>query len=309
MKRQHFIRVATVTILIILFSYYLNRPQGSCLTGAFLADSPTAQDITEFKNSFGKKPYLVMIFIDWPKTLDKKIIADVYSEGCVLFVTWEPWRAERQRAVNYDNLLSGRYDRYIAHLARQIAAIGRDVYIRFGHEMNGDWYPWSGERLGADKFIAVYQYVKDVFDKNGAENAKWVFSVNWEDVPKRNNYTLYYPGDAYVDYIGIDGYNWGDTQEWSRWMSFKEIFRERYEDIVRNFKKPVIISEFSSSGSGGDKAAWAKEALDEIRKMKRVRAFVLFNVDKETNWRFKPATAAATALKQKLSSDYFRDVN
>jgi len=173
--------------------------------------------------------------------------------------------------------------------------------------MNGNWYPWSASRIGAPKHSAVYRYIRNIFDELSVDNVKWIFSINWEDIPRENNYMNCYPGDEYVDFIGLDGYNWGNTKPWSRWMSFKEIFDKRYEEAAVHFKKPIIISEFSSTSSGGDKMMWIREAMAEIKNMKEIRGFVLFNVNKETDWSFPIDRDSGKELRLQLKDDYFKD--
>ncbi len=297
-----------IFLAITLSLSYARNPKQYCLTGAFLSDKPTKKDIVDFKNKYGKKPFLVMIFVDWDRFIDDEIITDVYSSDCVLFVTWEPWYAVGEKGINYDGLLSGKRDKYIMGFANKLKDINKTVFLRFAHEMNGNWYPWSGTKIGKDKYIMIYRHVKDIFDENGATNVKWVFSVNWEDVPGENNFMLYYPGDEYVDYVGIDGYNWGDTKSWSKWMSFKEIFEKRYNEIVNNFEKPVLISEFSSTSSGGDKTVWIKEAMNNIKHMKKIKGFVLFNVDKETDWSFNLHEKWGVEFKKQLNDPYYREI-
>jgi len=299
------------TALVILFSYVLlysaQNSKAECLTGAFISDSPTQKDIINFKNNYGKKPYLVMVFIDWNHFVDKKIIEDVYTQNCTLIVTWEPWNFVSKEPIDYDQLLTGKYDQYIAEFANKLKTINKDVFLRFSHEMNGDWYPWAGVKIGKEKYIAIHRHVKDIFNKEGVTNVKWIFSVNWEDVPKENNYfALYYPGNQYVDYIGIDGYNWGNTQKWSKWISFNDIFYKRYNEIVQNFNKPVIISEFGCAPSGGNKALWIKEALNNIKDMKSIKAFILFNINKETDWFFSPDSEEGIEFKNQLEDKYFK---
>lgn len=297
-------------VAISLFLIYSSQILAQCLTGAFIADRPTKDEIANFKDSYGKKPYLVMVFVDWNNYIDEKVIQDIYTSGCTLFVSWEPWHAELKKGINYDDLLLGKYDAYIKNFASKLKAINKPFFIRFGHEMNGNWYPWSGIKIGKDKYIAVYKYIKNKFSKLGIENAKWVFSINWEDIPKENNhFLLYYPGDDYVDYIGIDGYNWGDTKPWSRWLSFKELFEKRYKQITDNLNKPVIISEFSSTSKGGNKVEWIKEAMGDIKRMGNIKAFVLFNIDKETDWSFPANTDSGKELKVQLENSYFKDTN
>jgi len=274
-----------------------------------LADNPTGKDIKNFKLAYGKAPFLVTIFIEWDKFIKEEIIENIYREGCVMVITWEPWKPSNKETIDYDKLLSGGYDSYIASFAGQIKSIPGVVFMRFAHEANGDWYPWAGAKIGKEKYTAIYRYIKDKFDAAGVTNVKWIFSINCEDVPSEasNHYLLYYPGDKYVDYVGIDGYNWGDTKPWSRWSSFKEIFSGSYNEVTQKIKKPVLITEFSSTSSGGDKAVWIAEALKDIRKMKNIKGFVLFNQDKETDWYFSPGTSAASSLRRQLEDNYFKE--
>jgi beta-mannanase len=294
-------------VSVVFFS--LKRNESYCLTGAFLADNPTVKDIDSFKSAYGKKPFLVMVFIGWGDSIKAETIKSIYSKGSAMVITWEPWDQASQEAIDYDKVLSGGYDSYIASFAQQIKSVPGEVFIRFAHEVNGNWYPWSGIKIGKQKYIALYRYIKDKFDSLGVANAKWVFSINQEDVPKEDNnhYLFYYPGDGYVDYVGIDGYNWGDTKTWSKWMNFREIFSNTYKEVTEKIRKPVLIAEFSSTSSGGDKGLWIEEAFKNIKTMKNIKGFIIFNCDKETDWSFSPDTAAGKKLKEQLRSNYFQD--
>jgi mannan endo-1,4-beta-mannosidase len=308
-------------ILLVLAAFFLlspkeNRPSlitgttetSYCLTGAFLGDRPSERDILKFREDYGKAPYLVMVFTDWGRFADNGTLKAIYSSGSVPFITWEPWKAYEKEPIDYEGLLEGKYDKYISDFAGRLKSAGKPVYLRFAHEMNGDWYPWAGTRIGAETYKAMYRHVKDTFDAAGADNVIWVFSVNREDVPptKDNRFMLYYPGDKYVDYIGIDGYNWGNTRSWSRWMTFSELFRKSYEEATGT-GIPVIISEFSSAKSGGDKAVWIKDAMADIKNWKDIRAFVLFNVNKEADWSFPIGEVPGKELRRQLEDPYFRD--
>jgi endoglucanase len=309
------IRLTKIIFISILFSFFsfgcikqLDE-NNYCLTGAFLADRPTRKEIKEFRNNYGKKPYLVMFFVDWGNFVGEDAYQDIFAAGSVPFITWEPWQAEAKEGIEFDQILSGEYDHYIIQFIKRITKFKKPVFLRFAHEASGDWYPWAGKKVGAAKLIAVQRYIKDLADKQGANQIKWVFSVNWQDIPadEDNFFMNYYPGKDYVDYFGIDGYNWGDTQEWSHWMEFGEIFKEPYKIITSETNKPIIISEFSSAQSGGDKVEWIKNAFQAIKKMKKIKAFVLFNVDKEAAWKFRPNSPAGKQLKKELKDPYFRE--
>lgn len=294
-------------LMLLFYCHSANEPS-ACLTGAFISDDPSREDIENFKNSYGKKPFFVMVFVGWGDIVKEEIIKDVYAEGCVLMVTWEPWNLATQEPIHYDNIFSGEYDSYIAAFAKRLKNAGGPVFIRFAHEANGNWYPWCGDKLGKERYRSLYRYVKDKFDAAGAGDMKWVFSVNWEDIPKDgNSFISYYPGGRYVDFIGIDGYNWGDVKSWSKWRSFRDIFEDRLSEAAKAFNKPVIISEFSSTSSGGDKARWIKEAFSYMKERKDIAAFILFNFDKETDWGFPAGTEWGRELKAQLRDSHFTD--
>jgi len=326
MKNIFFITILLIFILgmtvSLLFKYNANldvikppslqttETSSYCFTGAFIGDKPSRQDIVTFQRDYVKQPYFVMIFVDWKNFPDLGVIKAILGEGSCPLITWEPWNAEPKTGIDYDGLLQGEYDDYISDFAKLIGSFKSEVCLRFAHEMNGNWYPWSGSKIGVDKYIKIYQYVKDIFDKLGVNNVKWVFSVNWEDTPpiKANDFINYYPGEAYVDYVGIDGYNWGDTQSWSQWITFRELFNAPYNKVVDQLKKPVLISEFSSASSGGDKAKWIQNAMQDIKELKEVKGFVLFNVNKEVDWSFPASEEPGKALKKELEDPYFRSM-
>lgn len=302
------------TLIIAGFSVYtvtrsrIWSEHRGCFTGAFLTDHPGDADIKAFEKAYGKKPYYVLVFTDWERFPPDNTIRDILANGCRPVITWEPWK-NHSEGVDPKKLLAGEYDEYIRNFASRISGFDREILIRFAHEMNGDWYPWSGSIIGRENYKKMYRHVKDVVSSEGAANVKWVFSFNWENVPDEpwNDFAEYYPGDVYVDYVGIDGYNWGNTREWSRWRSFREIFLPAYTRAVKEFGKPVIISEFGSSGQGGNKAVWIRETMKNIRSWKEVKGFILFNVDKEVDWSFKPGTESAASFGKSLKSAYFKD--
>lgn len=284
---------------LLIFSPKYNNKR-NFLFGVFLSDQPTRLELNRFSKIYSKTPDMVMVFIDWGKFVDQDVIKDVYGTKSVLVVTWEPWDAIGKKGIDYKALLKGSYDRYISDFASKIKDIKGEVFIRFAHEQNGDWYPWSGKKIGSEDYIRMWRYVKDLFDKNGVANARWIFAVNWEDVPCDNHFLQYYPGDEYTDYVAIDGYNWGTQLPWGKWMEFKDIFYARYNEIVENIPKPVIISEFGSASIGGNRARWIKKAFREVSSMDKVSAVILFNVDKEADWRLKEGTADSRALRDSL---------
>lgn len=148
-----------------------------------------------------------------------------------------------------------RADAYIQTWVAAAAAYGRPVYIRSAHEMNVPGaHPWSMGVNGNTpaQFVAAWRYIVDRFRAGGATNVKWVWSPNTVDTDKP--LTGLYPGDAYVDMIGLDGYNWGTAKDpsWLGWRTFTQIFGATY-DQVRGLapSKPVFVTEMASTELGG----------------------------------------------------------
>ena len=277
-----------------------------CLTGCFSSNNPKRKEILEFKRDYGKKPAIVMFFVDWDHLIDPQSLKDIKAMNCVPMVTWEPWNMNTKVPVDYDAVLSGKYDSYIRKFISQIRGYKKTLFLRFAHEMNGNWYPWSGVKIGSQKYIKLYQYLYHFFKREKCLNVKWVLCFSESSVPQENNgFSIYYPGDEYVDVIGIDGYNWGNTQSWSNWASLYDIFWPSYDELYNKYKKPMMICEFSSTSQGGDKVSWIREGMQSLKQMPGIKGFVLFNIIKETDWKFSCENGCAKAFKNMLASDYF----
>src|SRR5207245_1265065 len=139
------------------------------------------------------------------------------------------WRGTSLRAI-----ASGRYNALIKRDAIRVRHLHHPIFMRWGYEMNGSWEPWSGARNGGPGGVSLYirawRLIHNIFVRAGATNAIWVWAPNWEDIPKDswNHWTHYYPGDGYVDWVGIDGFNWGTSQSWSHWVDAVHFIRGLY---------------------------------------------------------------------------------
>lgn len=220
----------------------------------------------------------------------------IKSQNSKLLVAWEPWNPQEGLHQSKDYLkeiIEGKQDEYIKNFAKAVRSYGAPVTIRFGHEMNGDWYPW-GKR--PQEYIAAYRRVVTLFKNEGIENVSWMWSINATPLA---NITSFYPGDDVVDSIGFDGFNFGTTQPTSTWVSFSQIFSPVYNLVVKTYNKPLIISETASAEQGGDKAVWIRNMTVEVpRNMPRINEIVWFSLLKETDWRLNSTPSTLTTFKQ-----------
>ena len=279
------------------------KPDG-CATGAFVNGM---ENIASFETLIGQKLAVVLWYVHWGDPFPKASADLVSANGSTPLITWEPWITHEAGALLA--IASGSYESYVRQFFQAAKDWGGPVLLRFAHEMNGNWYPWDGAHNGGSAGPASYKkawtYIYDVKQAVGADNVKLVWCPNNSDQPAEswNAAVNYYPGDAYVDWLGMDGYNWG----WERWQSFDEVFSDIYTKLTALSAQPLLIGEFASGTKEADeKAAWITDAFEKIRTTyPRIKLFCWFNINKERDWRFDSSPAAAAAGKAALQNDWF----
>ena len=248
------------------------------------------EDVQRAETKLGHTTGVVGVFRDFASHPDFPLAEAqaAADRGSVLLIAWEPWESERGTSVQPDmapdRVLAGDFDAIIDSWAATTAAFGDTVMIRFAPEMNGDWRPWSPGVVGATSqdYVDMWRYVVDRFETAGATNVRWVWNPYVESGESTGMAEMY-PGDDYVDYVAVDGFNWGDMREWG-WQSYDDIFAtsvDRLSQIAPD--KPWMIAEVGCA-PGAAKADWT-EALLKRAHADGAAAVVWFEVDKETDWR------------------------
>jgi hypothetical protein len=237
---------------------------------------------------------------------DQLVLTDleyIGNSGKKLMVAWEPWDPREGMGQSRDYLVeitSGGVDGYINEFINRVVTYGNPVVVRFGHEMNGNWYPWGGR---PEEYVRAYRYVVDKFRERGVGNVRFMWSINAESVPVEpiSEVGKYYPGDGYVDVIGIDGFNFGTAREGMEWRSFEEIFWSAYEYLASTYSISIVVSEVASAEEGGSKVNWINEmfvALDN--RFAIVDEVVWFNLLKEADWRVESTDQALKSFRNNL---------
>ena len=292
------------------------RLVGAIALGAFVPDFASDQDrMAEFTRLVGRRPAITMWYQSWAspesRGFDQSAMDAVVAQGSIPMVTWEPWdwrRGAEQSQYSLRTIVAGTHDPYIRRWARQTAAWGRPMYLRFAHEMNGDWYSWSPGVNGnttAD-YIAAWRHVVQIFRDEGATNVEWIWAPNLNG---RTPFADVYPGDDYVDWIGVTVLNWGTSQEWSEWAELDELL-DLFYTTTREYAgdKPLMVAEMASSEKGGDKGAWIRRALLESmpHEYPRIRAVVWFHSEKETDWQVDSSAGSLAAYRAVTASPIYQ---
>jgi hypothetical protein len=222
--------------------------------------------------------------------------------GIKTMVVWEP--SLKNGGNPLTAILNGSQNAIIDDFARQARNYGRPFFLRFAHEMNGNWYAWSGALSGGNpqKYIDAWRYVWTRFQAAGATNAVWVWAPNWNSVPDESWNALqnYYPGDAYVDWVGVDffGLMWDDVP-----------VSQNLDAVYATYSyKPIMIAETAAAdcsnrfpGATRTKDQWISEFFGLLPSRPAVRAFFWFNDNKpgESDWTIAscPNPAAQNAYR------------
>lgn len=310
MRRKILAIVLTMILSVCSFSNfsYAKPADNGCAIGIF--GEGWQDNLTQVKNletKIEKRFATVMWYADWAQPFPAKTCQTLSDHGYVPHIIWEPWLWSNNEQIYLDNILKGEWDTYIQKWVEGAKNYNKPLMIRWGHEFNGNWYPWSIAKNGqsAEKYVKTFRYVHDKFTKSGVTNVQWVWCLNTDSVPNQewNDFTLAYPGDQYVDWVGIDGYNWGAAGEWK---GFDRIFQKAYLTCVEKYNKPIMIAEFASSPKGGDKAKWIEDLSTTIpEKFPAIKAILWFNVNKEHDWRIDDTPASVAAAQKTFSNPYF----
>jgi mannan endo-1,4-beta-mannosidase len=258
--------------------------------------------IVQFGSPFASCYSTPCSFYSFPTTP----MESVRQHGSIPFLSWSSQSIPSQTNepdYQLSDVASGVYDSYIRKYAEAAAAWGHPFFLRFDWEMNGNWFPWDAAANGnspAD-YVAAWRHVHDIFTSVGATNATWVWCPNVDPGGGMVNLASLYPGDSYVDWTGLDGYNWGtNPASPHQWVSFDELFRTTYNKVVNEIAptKPLIIGETASTEYGGSKAGWITDMLSKIpTEYPKIRGMLWFErYDNNMDWPIETSSTATSAF-------------
>lgn len=238
------------------------------------------------------------------------------DHGAMPLITLELWDHRAQDPVNQPAyslraIARGDHDGYLRRYAQQAAAFGKTVWLRPLHEMNGYWYPWGGTVNGnsPSDFVPAWRRIHDIFEQEGADNVRFVWCPNIESIPMTSDNAIsrYWPGDAYVDYMALDGYNFGYGDS-IVWRSFEDLFDAPYAEVTALSDKPLIVAETGCSSVGGDKAAWITAMFDVIpRRFPRILGVGWFNSIRHRDWRIESSVSSLEAFRTAIRNSEWAD--
>jgi hypothetical protein len=278
-------------------------------TGAYLSGTWTtsfANELDCLDQMGGKHAGVINVFVDWSSPFPADIVNAILDHQSTPMITWEP-KVDGTSILT--DIVTGQYDGYIDQWVQAVAQMPcSTLFLRWGHEMNGNWYPWGGnpeaykaawryahERMqvasGAGNTLATHDLAAGILDADIA----WVWTPNYQSIPDEpwNDLHHYYPGDDYVDWVGVSGFNAASKATWTSTLpcrTFDELFDPILRAMTDRYPKPQMIAEFASACDNGcDQALWIAEAYHQALLYPHLQALVWFNVakwegDPERKW-------------------------
>lgn len=280
-----------------------------------------------FPSDSAKKIKYVNWFMGWAKdggtvanNLPGAEVQTLLNNGYTPIITWEAMFAgyDRLNSVQprLNDIIGSNYNSYIDNFATKIKSYNDTIIIRFMHEFEGNWYPWSIVHNGMDpnRYVAAYRKVVDRFRALGVTKVKWMWCVNSDYYPYQSYNWIVpaYPGDNYVDIIASDIYNNHYPEALPWWRSFRWQTMETYYYLNKYFpNKPLYICEVGcrerksvenpTSESKGD---WYERMDKELHSnFSKARALVFFNAAPDQNWFVNSSPSAL----QSLTTNIWRD--
>lgn len=261
-------------------------------------DNPSKLD--RYAEQTGRRPAIVGAYKRWDvRPFHLPELREIAARGAIPMISWEPWDSN-DRGYRLSAIAKGRHDAFLRRSAREAKAWGGPILLRFGQEMNGSWATWQRGIDGTTgaRFVAAWRHMVRVFRRAGADNVRWVWCpyVDNGDLP----FVPFYPGERWVDWVALDGFNWGAP---IAWQSFSDVFDRSYRTLAKLTSKPIMIAEVGSHEAGGSKAQWLHRTLRrQLPRLPRVRAVVWFSATDGADFRVDSSAAALAAFRRGIGA-------
>jgi mannan endo-1,4-beta-mannosidase len=250
-----------------------------------------------FADLVGQRPNLVAYYVTFGTPFDAATTCAIASRGELPLIQMQPY------TTSVAKIGEGFYDNYLFQYADAVKKFGAPVVISFAHEMNGNWYPWGPPKYGGGggdtspaSFVAAWRQIHAAFQAVGAKNVIWLWDPNivYTYSPPLSEY---YPGNAYVDWVGVDGYFRlpGET--------FQSVFGATLQEIAKITSKPMIIAETGVANIPGASAE-IDSIFSGVESYKNMLGFVYFNSAGTLDWQLQNDPPALAAFRFQVHSSW-----
>lgn len=256
--------------------------------GAAESDAPYSYaGLDQFAQRIGRQPNLVVYYSRWLDPFQASFANSAAEHGATTLVQLAP------RNILLSSITDGQFDSYLRSYAAAVKRFGRQVILSFGHEMNGPWYSWGYGHTSPKVFVAAWRHIVTVFRAAGASNVTWLWTINIFTMrnPSIANPASWWPGNSYVNWVGIDGYYFTYSQD------FAQVFGSTIVGARMLTSDPIIIAETGALPTD-DQSAKVTDLFSGVRSY-GLLGFVWFDIkDTTLNLDWRLSSRAAITYRQ-----------
>jgi hypothetical protein len=235
-------------------------PRKRMLLGAYVSlsgESSGEASVAARERAMGRPYDLELTYYNWTDSFPDANEDAIAARGTTPLMAWYLPDKEPGSGASLSTITSGAEDGWIRTQARAIKAFRHRVFLRLGPEMNGNWYGYSGDPAA---YIAAWRHIWTVFADLRVTNVTWVWCPNLTPA----NWDAYYPGNRYVNVIGVDGFS-NTTYTW-------ETFQQMFAGFFAHFAsfapgKPQLVVETATNSGAGVPGAGVGSAATFITGM------------------------------------------
>ncbi|MFI6639200.1 glycosyl hydrolase [Streptomyces sp. NPDC050504] len=269
-------------------------PQCGAWWGAYVPYPEDGSSLTEavraHEKRIGRKLDLLYTYHDMSNTeIDGTLLTPDEIElgrDRMLMLAWETtvWKEKHhagytETPLGWKNVAAGEFDeKVIDPQARRLKAYGKRVFFSLDQEVDARIKEGQGT---PEEYVAAYRHVQSRFKALGVTNVVWVWTVSGYLGNKALMKSLY-PGDAYVDWLGMDQYNYFTCHDTTDWKDFDRSQRPTYDWLRAEISpdKPIMLAEFSTVPDPDNplrKRDWFTQIPRTVKTMPGIRALVQWN--------------------------------
>jgi hypothetical protein len=231
----------------------------------------------------GYHPAILHVYARFKAPVPMDTLDSITATGAIPMIDWG--------CTDLQSIVSGQFDSLIQQYAQTLKSYGKPVFLRWYWEFNQNMQ--SEQLCGGygdpSAYVAAWQHVWTIFHDTGASNVAFV----WCPGLKGGNFAAYYPGDQYVDWIGIDAYD--RSYKGTTAGDFAGIFGGFYSEWAGH-GKPIMVAETGAIPM--QQPQYFQSIQSQAPSMPLIKAIVYFDaVGPAADWSLQgPGASAFQAL-------------
>ena len=272
------------------------------------------EPIREFQSFTGLSPLLVAWRVDFSQAFPMDACSRVWNEKRVPLIFWDAVPPDHKGGAVLDRIIRGEFDAYLTRWADDALRFRQPVLVHFLRQFNHSTQPWSiaANEKNASLVSQAFEHVVTLFRERRASNVRWVWGPNIFPLPAAgwNDWTKAYPGDSFVDYVALDGLDFGNSGTVALPMTFEQLFASPIRAMRQLApRKPILLTSISTARAGEARHAWLKDMVSQLLgQSSSVRGGVWYNHAIQVNWKAREHDAQnLQPLVPRASSSAARD--